>query len=110
MKTTIFIAMFFPTLLMAQISVTPYIGLNSTRMTQSVGYTNGGSYSFAWRRPRNFPKPNPYKALHLALATGASYLPNGFTTTSNAQFTYYRDFYDSRSQRRYKPPIGKFPS
>ncbi len=97
MKKAIFITLFFPSLLMAQVSVTPYVGINSTRMTQSVGYANGGSYGVAGVDLEFSPKPNPYKMFHLALVTGASYLPNGFSTTSNTQFTYYRDFYDSKS-------------
>jgi hypothetical protein len=97
MKKVMLILLFSPGFVSGQVTIAPYIGLNSTRMTQDVGYKNGGNYAVMGAEVELSSKPNPYKVVHFSFVTGAGYLPNGFKTATSTQFTYYRDYYDSKA-------------
>ncbi len=76
----------------AQISVNPFVGINSTKMNNGYYFENGGAFGLGgieieWRK-----KPKQHHQLYLTLATGISYLSNGFYHSTNFSYTAV-DFY-----------------
>ncbi len=94
--------LFFPIQLFAQFTVTPFIGLNSTRMSQSIGYENGGNYPVFGAEVEYMFKHNKYSMINLSVTSGASYLANGFDQITNSSFNYTDNgttinYYDAKS-------------
>lgn len=71
----------------AQVNITPYAGLNSTRIYDGILYENGGAFLVAGVELELGIKRNPSRRTHLSLATGASYLNNGFYYSGNFSYT-----------------------
>jgi predicted DNA binding CopG/RHH family protein len=71
-----------------QIHLTPFVGLNSTRMTTGLfGYENGGNYIFGGIELEGRLKPKKISPFHLSVVTGVSYLNNGFFENSLFSFS-----------------------
>ncbi len=84
MKKYVFILLLLPLFVQAQITITPFVGLNSTRMTDTYsGYTKGGNYGFFGVEVEGRKKPKPYSSVYLSATTGLTYLPNGFSYSSS---------------------------
>ena len=84
MRKLIFIVMIAPASLTAQVSLTPFVGLNSTKLTESYsGYAKGGNYGIFGVEVEGRIKPKPYSSFYLSLVSGLSYLPNGFSYSSS---------------------------
>jgi hypothetical protein len=84
MKKYFFISFLFPLPLIAQISVMPFAGLNSTKMTQAYsGYAKGGNYGILGAEVELVLKSKPYAAVNFSFVSGLSYLANGFQETTN---------------------------
>jgi hypothetical protein len=83
MKKYFFILTLCPLPLMAQFSITPFVGLNTTKMTESYsGYANGGNYGIIGVEIEKQFQLKQYSPISFSLVTGLSYLPNGFNRTS----------------------------
>jgi len=83
MKRYFFILVLCPFLLKAQFSITPFAGLNTTKMSEEYsGYANGGNYGIAGVEIEKQFNLNRYFPLNFSLVTGLSYLSNGFNRTS----------------------------
>lgn len=70
-----------------QVAVTPYIGMNSTRIYDGIAYHNGGAFGVMGAELELSLRGKERKALYLSVATGASYLNNGFYYSSNIAYT-----------------------
>lgn len=82
-RTFLIILLLGPGTLMAQVSVTPFVGLNTTKMTESYsGYANGGNYGMVGVEIEKRFQLKQYSPVSLSLLSGLSYLPNGFSRTS----------------------------
>jgi hypothetical protein len=83
MKKIFLILILCPLSLRAQFRVIPFIGLNTTKMTESYsGYANGGNYGiFGIEIEKQF-NLKQYSPVSFSLVSGLSYLPNGFNRTS----------------------------
>lgn len=83
MKTYFFILTFCPLPLVAQFSITPFVGLNTTKMTETYsGYANGGNYGVVGVEIEKQFNLKQYSPLSFSIVSGLSYLPNGFNRTS----------------------------
>lgn len=71
----------------AQVNITPYAGLNSTRIYDGILYKNGGAFPVAGVELELAIKRRQSGRTHLSLATGASYLNNGFYYSGNFSYT-----------------------
>lgn len=77
----------------AQVSFTPFAGINSTGVYDGYGYQKGGSFGLAgleieWKKRTERQKP-----LFISLVSGVNYLSNGYHEYSN--FTFSTFFYNS---------------
>lgn len=79
MRKIFFILVVFASPLRAQIKIVPFIGLNSTKMTEAYsGYAKGGNYGiFGVELEKQF-KLNKYSPVSFSFVSGVSYLSNGF--------------------------------
>lgn len=77
-----------------QLSVTPIVGINSTRLKLgSFTYTNGGNFGIYGLEAEYGIKPKNNRRAYISLMSGASYLNNGFYDLYNFSFTglnYYQ--------------------
>lgn len=79
MKRYFSILMLIPFPLMAQINLTPFVGLNSTKYTEAYSkYEKGGNYPIIGVEVEKTFKVTTYSPFNFSLVTGVSYLPNGF--------------------------------
>ena len=91
-KNWLYILIMLPFSLSAQFSFTPFVGLNSTKLTESYsGYAKGGNYGILGVEVERQINLSLYSPLHFSIVTGVSYLSNGFDRTSSFTFTssYY---------------------
>lgn len=79
----------------AQVNIIPYAGMNSTRIYDGILYQNGGAFWVAGMELQLALKPKRSGRIHVSLATGASYLRNGFYYSGNFSYTAL-DFYTQR--------------
>ncbi len=83
MKKYFFILILCPLPLIAQFSITPFVGLNTTKMSEAYsGYANGGNYGIMGIEIERQFNLKQYSPISLSLVSGLSYLPNGFNRTS----------------------------
>src|SRR4051812_34582774 len=78
-----------------QIHLTPYVGVNSTRLLLGYDYEKGGNYAFGGIDIEGRLKPRKISSVHVSLVTGASYLSNGFYQNSLFALTGL-SFYSAR--------------
>ncbi len=79
-----------------QFSMTPTIGINSTKLKLGQYYTNGGNYlTYGLETEYGF-KPKNHRRVYGSLMTGASYLSNGFYDIYNFSFTGL-NWYESKT-------------
>lgn len=76
----------------AQLNVTPYAGINSTRIYDGIFYENGGTFLAAGVEFELAIKRKQPGRTYVSLATGAGYLNNGFYYSGNFSYTAL-DFY-----------------
>ena len=62
----------------AQVNLTPYAGMNSTRIYDGILYQNGGSFAVTGLEIELAKNSRKHRMIYPSIATGASYLPNGF--------------------------------
>ncbi len=75
-----------------QIHLTPFAGINSTRMTKGLfGYDKGGNYFFGGVELEGRLKPKKISPFHISIATGVTYLSNGYF--ENSLFSLSSIFY-----------------
>ncbi|HEX8040020.1 MAG TPA: outer membrane beta-barrel protein [Chryseosolibacter sp.] len=67
----------------AQVNLTPYAGMNSTRIYDGISYQNGGAFAVTGFEIEVAKNTRNHRMIYLSLATGASYLSNGFYYSSN---------------------------
>lgn len=79
----------------AQVSLTPYIGINSTKLYDGISYQNGGAFGVAGLELELGVKPKQHRRIHFSVATGAGYLSNGFYYSSNFSYAAL-NFYTHR--------------
>jgi hypothetical protein len=73
MKKYFFIVLLFPLQLKAQFSVTPFLGLNTTKMTESYsGYANGGNYGILGVEIEKQFNLKQYSPLSFSVVSGLS--------------------------------------
>lgn len=92
----------------AQIHLTPYVGVNSTKLDVGYEYQNGGNYPFGGIDIEGRLKPRKISAVHLSLVTGASYLSNGFYQNSLFALTglsYYSAKLTDLSTQYFQVPL-----
>jgi len=92
MRRLIVILIFFPMPLLAQWNFTPFVGLNSTRLSESYGYAKGGNFGILGIEVEKTFTFKTYSPLSVSLVSGVSYLPNGFnqeTSFSIFSNSYY---------------------
>lgn len=71
-----------------QLSITPIVGINSTKLKLgSFGYTNGGNYLTYGLEAEYGIKPKNNRTTSMSFMAGASYLNNGFYDIYNFSFT-----------------------
>lgn len=70
-----------------QVNITPYAGINSTRIHDGILYQNGGAFPVAGVEIELAIKGRHSRRAYLSLATGASYLNNGFYYSGNFSYT-----------------------
>jgi hypothetical protein len=67
----------------AQVNLTPYVGMNSTRIYDGISFENGGAFVVTGLEIELARKARHHGKVYLSMATGASYLRNGFYYSSN---------------------------
>ncbi len=73
-----------------QIHLTPFVGINSTRLTTGYfGYENGGNFPLAGVELEGRLKPRKISPLHVSFVTGATYLANGYFENRLFSFLSY---------------------
>src|SRR5579859_687057 len=83
MRKYFFMLTLCPLPLIAQFSVTPFVGLNTTKMSEAYsGYANGGNYGVAGVEIEKQFNLSQYSPVSFSLVSGLSYLSNGFSRTS----------------------------
>src|SRR6185369_6640189 len=86
MRKLVIILIFSPMPLLAQWNFTPFVGLNSTRLSESYGYAKGGNFGiYGIEIERTFVL-KAYSPVSISLMTGLSYLPNGFNQETSFSF------------------------
>jgi hypothetical protein len=111
MKKRFFIAIAFlvtTVSVVAQIHLTPYVGVNSTKLDVGYDYQNGGNYPFGGIDIEGRLKPKKISTVHLSLVTGASYLSNGFYQNSLFALTglsYYSARLTDLSTQYFQVPL-----
>lgn len=78
-----------------QVNITPYAGMNSTRIYDGLMYQNGGAFVVAGLEVEFGLARRQSGRTQLSVATGASYIKNGFYYSSNFSYTAL-DFYTQR--------------
>ena len=79
MKKYLFIWLILPLPLMAQFNITPFVGMNSTRLSEEYsGYAKGGNFAILGVELEKTFALKQYSPFSLSLTSGLSYLPNGF--------------------------------
>lgn len=86
MRRSIILLIFFPLPLLAQWSFTPFVGLNSTRLSESFGYAKGGNFGLFGIEVEKTFTLKPYSPITISAMTGVSYLPNGFNQETSFSF------------------------
>ena len=79
----------------AQVNITPYVGINSTRIYDGILYENGGAFLVAGVELELGIKRKQAGRVYVSVATGASYLDNGFYYSGNFAYTAL-NFYTQR--------------
>lgn len=79
----------------AQVNLTPYIGMNSTKIYDGIVYQNGGAFAITGLELELAKKPKQHRRMYVTAATGAGYLSNGFYYSGNFAYTAL-DFYTQR--------------
>ncbi len=79
-----------------QFSITPTIGINSTKLKLGQYYTNGGNYLTHGLEAEYSFKPKSHRRVYGSLMTGASILSNGFYDIYNFSFTGL-NWYESKT-------------
>jgi hypothetical protein len=79
----------------AQVNITPFAGMNSTRIYDGILYQNGGAFLIAGAELELALKPKRSGRIYISLATGGSYLKNGFYYSGNFSYTGL-NFYTQR--------------
>ena len=92
---TLFVLLGLCQLAVAQVNVTPYMGMNSTRVYDGFFFQNGGAFPVAGLEVEFSIRPKPSGLMYVSIATGASYLKNGFYYSGNFSYTAL-DFYTQR--------------
>jgi hypothetical protein len=73
---------------MAQLNFTPFVGLNSTRLSeQYTGYAKGGNFGLYGVEIEKTFTLRTYSPITISLMTGVSYLPNGFNQETSYSFS-----------------------
>lgn len=62
----------------AQISFTPYVGMNATKIYTGILYENGGASALVGADLELAGNRGQHRSIYLAIATGATYMRNGF--------------------------------
>src|SRR5690349_12486837 len=91
MRKLIVILIFSPMPLFAQWNFTPFVGLNSTRLSESFGYAKGGNFGVYGIEVEKTFVLKAYSPISISLMTGISYLPNGFNQENS--FSYFTNSY-----------------
>lgn len=85
-----------------QISLTPFVGMNSTKIYGGIVYENGGASALTGVDLEIARNPRHHKSVYLAIATGATYMRNGFYYSWNFSFpalnSYSHSITDLRTQ------------
>jgi hypothetical protein len=79
----------------AQVNLTPYAGINTTRIYSGFLYENGGAFAVTGLELELAKKPKQTRPLQLSMTLGASYLSNGFYYSGNFSYTAL-NFYTQR--------------
>ena len=79
----------------AQVNIIPFAGMNSTKIYDGILYENGGTFLVAGAEIELALKSGRSGRMYLSLATGASYLKNGFYYSGNFSYTAL-NFYTQR--------------
>lgn len=86
----------------AQVSLTPYVGMNSTKIYTGILYQNGGASSVTGFDLEFSRNPRQHKNINLAIATGATYMRNRFYYSESIAFPalniYSHSITDLRTQ------------
>ncbi len=89
-------------LLNAQVNITPYAGMNSTKMNDHfLGFEKGGSFAFVGVEVELRLKPRVHRPVYPTLVTGISYLKNGFINSDNfsiGQLSYIASITDRKME------------
>lgn len=94
-KAILFVILGLSHMARGQINITPYAGINSTRIYDGILYQNGGSFLVAGAELELALKPKQSGRIYVSLATGASYLKNGFYYSGNFSYNAL-NFYTQR--------------
>jgi hypothetical protein len=98
MKSIVFILTLFSLSLKAQVSVTPFVGLNSTKMSEAYsGFAKGGNVGFFGVEVEKQFRVKNYSPLSFSLVSGLSYLSNGFEQTYSSTISIGSGIYNYRS-------------
>jgi hypothetical protein len=92
---TLFVCISLWHLAVAQVNVTPYVGMNSTKIYDGTVYQNGGAFVVTGVELEVALKGKEQRRVYISLATGASYLKNGFYYSGNFSYTAL-NFYTQR--------------
>lgn len=79
----------------AQVNLTPFFGINTTKIYDGIVYENGGAFVVTGLELEVAKKPRQHRHIYFSVATGASYLPNGFYYSGNFAYTAL-NFYTQR--------------
>ncbi len=88
MKKLLVMMMFFSVPAVAQISVTPFAGINSTRVKYFY-WEKGGNYAVYGLEIEARLRPRKNSPFHVSLVTGASYLSNGYFRDTGLTFSTF---------------------
>ncbi|MEX2233770.1 MAG: outer membrane beta-barrel protein [Cyclobacteriaceae bacterium] len=86
MKKLLIILYLFSLPAVAQISVTPFAGINSTRALYYY-WEKGGNYGVYGVEVEGRLRPRKFSSIHVSFVTGASYLANGYFRDSGLAFS-----------------------
>ncbi|HYG02749.1 MAG TPA: hypothetical protein VD927_09900 [Chryseosolibacter sp.] len=77
----------------AQLAISPYVGLNSTRMNDTYGYINGGNYFLAGADVEyEVTSKDSDRKLRIAIGSGVSYLRNGFYSSNAFSLSFINSY------------------
>lgn len=99
MKKVLILLFFFSVPAMAQISLTPFAGINSTRVKYYY-WEKGGNYGVYGVEAEMGFRPQKFSLFHLSMVTGVSYLANGYFRDSGlsvSTLSYSSQFSDLKT-------------